>query len=127
MKCTSTVSWKQRSIPNNDRRLYRHQSPKSRRRAEGKSGMQLGRYEIIEPIGRGASSTVFKARDALIGRIVAIKTLQSDLDDPAWRERFTAEARIVGHLSHPRFGKLHAVPIHQTSGSPYRLTKLVLL
>src|SRR5260370_34368320 len=119
MKCTSTVSWKQRSIPNNDRRLYRHQSPKSRRRAEGKSGMQLGRYEIIEPIGRGASSTVFKARDALIGRIVAIKTLQSDLDDPAWRERFMAEARIVGQLSHPRIVNLHDAGIDRTSGAPH--------
>src|SRR5260370_42052485 len=119
MKCTSTVSWKQRSIPNNDRRLYRHHSPKSGRRAEGKSGMQLGRYEIIEPIGRGASSTVFKARDALIGRIVAIKTLQSDLDDPAWRERFMTEARIVGQLSQPRILKLHAVGIERTSGAPH--------
>ena len=52
--------------------------------------MQLGRYEVLEPIGRGASSTVFKARDTLIGRTVAIKTLQSGVDDPAWRERLRA-------------------------------------
>ena len=46
--------------------------------------MQLGRYEILEAIGLGASSTVFKARDTLIGRIVAIKTLQSWPRPASW-------------------------------------------
>src|SRR5438309_3795455 len=98
---------------------------KSRRR-RGESGMQLGRYEILEAIGRGASSTVFKARDTLIGRIVAIKTLHSRLNDPAWRERFMAEARIVGQLSHPRIVKLHDVGIEETSGAPYLVMEFVV-
>src|ERR1700739_845861 len=88
--------------------------------------MQLGRYEVLEVIGRGASSTVFKARDTLIGRIVAIKTLQSGVDDPAWRERFMAEARIVGQLSHPRIVKLHDVGIDETSGAPYLVMEYVV-
>jgi len=88
--------------------------------------MQLGRYEILEAIGLGASSTVFKARDTLIGRIVAIKTLQSGLNDPAWRERFMAEARIIGQLSHPRIVKLHDVGIDETSGSPYLVMEYVV-
>jgi serine/threonine-protein kinase len=88
--------------------------------------MQLGRYEILETIGQGASSTVFKARDTLIGRIVAIKTLQSGLNDPAWRERFMAEARIVGQLSHPRIVKLHDVGIDETSGAPYLVMEYVI-
>jgi serine/threonine protein kinase len=88
--------------------------------------MQLGRYEILEAIGLGASSTVFKARDTLIGRIVAIKTLQSGLNDPAWRERFMAEARIVGQLSHPRIVKLHDVGIDETSGAPYLVMEYVV-
>jgi eukaryotic-like serine/threonine-protein kinase len=88
--------------------------------------MQLGRYEILEAIGLGASSTVFKARDTLIGRIVAIKTLQSGLNDPAWRQRFMAEARIVGQLSHPRIVKLHDVGIDETSGAPYLVMEYVV-
>src|SRR5579864_2845627 len=88
--------------------------------------MQLGRYEILEPIGLGASSTVFKARDTLIGRIVAIKTLQAGLNDDAWRERFMAEARIIGQLSHPRIVKLHDVGIDETSGSPYLVMEFVV-
>ena len=88
--------------------------------------MQLGRYEVLEPIGRGASSTVFKARDALIGRTVAIKALQSGVDEPAWRERFMAEARIVGQLSHPRIVKLHDVGIDESSGAPYLVMEFVV-
>jgi eukaryotic-like serine/threonine-protein kinase len=88
--------------------------------------MQLGRYEILEPIGLGASSTVFKARDTLIGRIVAIKTLQAGLNDEAWRERFMSEARIIGQLSHPRIVKLHDVGIDETSGSPYLVMEYVV-
>lgn len=88
--------------------------------------MQLGRYEILEPIGLGASSTVFKARDTLIGRIVAIKTLQAGLNDDAWRERFMSEARIIGQLSHPRIVKLHDVGIDETSGSPYLVMEFVV-
>lgn len=88
--------------------------------------MQLGRYEVLEPIGRGASSTVFKARDTLIGRTVAIKTLQAGVDDPAWRERFMSEARIVGQLSHPRIVKLHDVGIDESSGAPYLVMEFVV-
>jgi serine/threonine protein kinase len=88
--------------------------------------MQLGRYEILEPIGLGASSTVFKARDTLIGRIVAIKTLQAGLNDNAWRERFMAEARIVGQLSHPRIVKLHDMGIDENSGAPYLVMEYVV-
>jgi len=88
--------------------------------------MQLGRYEILEPIGLGASSTVFKARDTLIGRIVAIKTLQAGLNDNAWRERFMSEARIVGQLSHPRIVKLHDMGIDETSGAPYLVMEYVV-
>jgi serine/threonine protein kinase len=88
--------------------------------------MQLGRYEILEPIGLGASSTVFKARDTLIGRIVAIKTLQAGLNDDAWRERFMSEARIVGQLSHPRIVKLHDMGIDEASGAPYLVMEFVV-
>jgi serine/threonine-protein kinase len=88
--------------------------------------MRLGRYELLEAIGLGASSTVFKAQDTLIGRIVAIKTLQSGLNDPAWRDRFLAEARIVGQLSHPRIVKLHDVGIDETSGAPYLVMEYVV-
>jgi serine/threonine protein kinase len=66
-------------------------------------GVQLlGKYEIIAEIGRGAMGAVYKARDPLIDRLVALKTItggptaQSNLLD-----RFYQEARSAGALQHP--------------------------
>ncbi|MGC2463856.1 MAG: protein kinase [Candidatus Acidiferrum sp.] len=62
----------------------------------------LGKYEIITEIGRGAMGAVYKARDPLIDRLVALKTItggpsaQSNLLD-----RFYQEARSAGALQHP--------------------------
>ena len=62
----------------------------------------LGKYEIISEIGRGAMGAVYKARDPLIDRLVALKTItggptaQKNLLD-----RFYQEARSAGALQHP--------------------------
>ena len=62
----------------------------------------LGKYEIISELGRGAMGAVYKARDPLIDRLVALKTItggptaQSNLLD-----RFYQEARSAGALQHP--------------------------
>ncbi len=62
----------------------------------------LGKYEIITEIGRGAMGAVYKARDPLIDRLVALKTItggptaQTNLLD-----RFYQEARSAGALQHP--------------------------
>ncbi|MBI5658456.1 MAG: serine/threonine protein kinase [Nitrosomonadales bacterium] len=65
---------------------------------------QLGRYEIVGEIGQGAMGTVYKAKDPLIDRIVAIKTINLDLADDEKEEyegRFYQEAKAAGRLSHP--------------------------
>lgn len=64
---------------------------------------RIGRYEIIEELGRGAMGVVYKARDARIGRTVAIKTILIAGGDEAeqYRQRFLVEARSVGRLNHP--------------------------
>ena len=66
----------------------------------------IGRYKIIEEIGRGAMGVVYKAHDPRIDRIVAIKTIrkQTDASDPeasSAQSRFEREARAAGKLSHP--------------------------
>lgn len=61
-----------------------------------------GRYEIIELIGKGGMSSVFKAHDRLLDRIVAIKVLHPHFtEDEEYVERFRREARSVAQLSHP--------------------------
>jgi len=63
---------------------------------------KLGKYELIEEVGRGAMGEVYKARDPLIGRPVALKTITSSLvGDEELLERFYREARSAGALEHP--------------------------
>ncbi|MGH8677490.1 MAG: serine/threonine protein kinase, partial [Burkholderiales bacterium] len=64
----------------------------------------LGRYEILAELGQGAMGTVYKARDPLLDRIVAIKTVNLSLpkDEVAeYEARFYQEAKAAGQLSHP--------------------------
>lgn len=62
----------------------------------------IGEYEVVRPLGRGGMGSVFLARHTKLGREVALKVLASHrLADPRMRERFEAEMRAVGRLSHP--------------------------
>ncbi len=63
---------------------------------------KLGKYEILMELGRGAMGVVYKARDPFIGRLVALKTINSNLvDRPDLLERFYQEAQSAGKLQHP--------------------------
>ncbi len=66
---------------------------------------QIGRYQIVRELGRGAMGVVYHAVDPTIGRPLAIKTIRlREVDDPAQRdklrERLFREARSAGVLSH---------------------------
>jgi eukaryotic-like serine/threonine-protein kinase len=63
---------------------------------------RIGRYEILRELGRGAMGIVFKARDPVIGRIVALKAITANVaDDSDLMERFRREAKTAGALQHP--------------------------
>ena len=62
----------------------------------------IGRYEILEEVGRGGFAIVHRARDTQLGRDVALKELRPILlDDEAWVARFQQEARAIARLDHP--------------------------
>jgi serine/threonine protein kinase len=62
----------------------------------------IGKYEILNTLGSGAMGVVYRARDPVIDRIVAIKVLSPSLVENArQRERFYQEARTAGRLRHP--------------------------
>ena len=64
--------------------------------------MVAGRYELVELIGKGGMSSVFKAHDRLLDRTVALKILHPHFtEDEEYVERFRREARSVAQLSHP--------------------------
>jgi tRNA A-37 threonylcarbamoyl transferase component Bud32 len=66
-------------------------------------------YDILRPLGRGATGTVFLARERALERFVAIKLLRPDLaTDAESRERFRREARVAAQLSHPSILPLYA-------------------
>ena len=61
-----------------------------------------GRYELLELVGRGGMSSVWKAHDRLLDRSVAIKVLHEHYtQDEEYVERFRREARSVAQVSHP--------------------------
>ena len=81
--------------------------------------MQVGRYEILEIIGTGATGRVARAHDPMIGRQVAIKLLAKELAKGEGRQRFLQEARVVGQLSHPSIITLHDMGIDEATQTPY--------
>jgi|KBSMisStaDraftv2_1062788.scaffolds.fasta_scaffold00540_17 serine/threonine-protein kinase len=72
----------------------------------------LGRYEIMSELGQGAMGTVYKARDPMLDRIVAIKTINLTLPKEELAEyeaRFYQEAKAAGGLSHRNIVTIHDI------------------
>ena len=82
------------------------------------------RYEVIETIGMGATSRVDKARDTLIGRIVALKTFLHGFGSRDLQQQFLREAQIIGGLSHPNIVALYDVGTNK-EGAPYFVMEYV--
>jgi len=75
---------------------------------------QVGRFQILEELGRGACGVVYRALDPAIGRTVAIKSIRfSEFSDPDERrdirERLLREAQSAGKLSHPNIVTIYDV------------------
>ena len=69
---------------------------------------RLGKYEILEEIGHGGMATVYRARDASLGRDVALKVLHPHLQKAAEaRARFRREAQSVARLHHPGIPEIY--------------------
>jgi eukaryotic-like serine/threonine-protein kinase len=73
-------------------------------------GVRLGPYEILDAIGAGGMGEVYRAKDARLGRDVAIKVLPSHLtQSPDLRARFEREAKAISGLQHPNICVLYDV------------------
>ncbi len=66
------------------------------------------RYQLLERLGKGGMAEVYRARDLMLARFVAIKLLRADFSThPAFQERFKQEARAAANLSHPNIVTVH--------------------
>ena len=70
-------------------------------------GKTVGKYRIVERLGRGGMGTVYKAIDETLDREVAIKVLNADLGDSDILKRFRAEAVTLARLNHPGIATLY--------------------
>src|SRR5229473_3811812 len=85
--------------------------------------MQKGRYESLEPLGSGATSRVEKARDNVIGRIVALKSFVNGFGEGR-EQQFLREAQLVGQLSNPSIVQLYDVGI-DAQGTPFLVMEYI--
>ena len=92
--------------------------PATRHRA----GQRIGRFRLVDELGRGAQATVWRAHDERLDRDVALKLLTLDPADPPLSQ-WLHEARAVSRLSHP-----HIVPVFEADeidGQPCMVFELV--
>jgi len=85
---------------------------------------RIGRYEIIKTIGKGAMGVVYKARDPLLDRVVAVKTISSPQGQgrrvrSAFLERFQREAKAAAKMQHPAIVTIFDVGVDEESGAPF--------
>jgi len=89
-----------------------------------RAGQKIGPYEVIDVIGRGGMGTVYRARDATLGREVAVKALSSAFTgDPSGLKRFAREARLLASLNHPNIATIY--DLLEFEGRPYLILELV--
>src|SRR5436309_11813868 len=72
-------------------------------------GRLLGPYEITTTLGAGAMGEVYRARDTRLQRTVAIKILSQLSSDPAGRQRFEREGKVISCLNHPNICVLYDI------------------
>jgi serine/threonine-protein kinase len=71
------------------------------------SQQRIAGYEIERRLGQGGMGTVYLARDPELGRHVALKLIQAELDSTEARDRFAKEARSIAALNHPNIVTLY--------------------
>lgn len=77
-------------------------------------GQTLGKYRLLEPLGRGGMAQVYKAYHPQLDRYVAVKMLRPDLlDEAEFLARFQREARSVAALRHPNIVQVHDFDVHE--------------
>src|ERR1044071_602214 len=87
-------------------------------------GTTLGSYEVVSPLGAGGMGEVYRARDAQLGRDVALKVLPASFTQDAERvARFEREAQILASLNHPNIAAIYG--LERAESIPFLVLELV--
>lgn len=87
-------------------------------------GAHLGPYEILGPLGSGGMGEVYRARDAKLGRLVAIKVILDQFASDEERVgRFEREAKMLAALNHPRIAALYGM--ERVEGQHFLVMELI--
>ena len=79
---------------------------------------KIGKYDVIDVVGRGGMGVVYRAKDPFLDRMVAIKIMTiSYTDQPDLLQRFYREAKATANLQHPNIVTVYELGEHE--GSPY--------
>jgi tetratricopeptide (TPR) repeat protein/tRNA A-37 threonylcarbamoyl transferase component Bud32 len=71
--------------------------------------IQNGRYALLKKLGEGGKGIVYKARDTVLNRVVAVKVLKSTVTSDETYSRFMTEAQAVAKLNHPNIVTIHDI------------------
>jgi serine/threonine protein kinase len=79
---------------------------------------KIGKYDVVDVVGKGGMGIVYRAKDPFLDRMVAIKIMTINVtDSPDLLERFYREAKATAHLQHPNIVTVYE--LGEQDGSPY--------
>jgi len=88
------------------------------------TGLRVGPYEIVDPLGAGTMGEVYRACDRKLNRIVALKVLPERFAlDPDRLARFTREAQLLARLSHPNIAAIYG--LEEANGAQALVLELI--
>jgi len=89
-------------------------------------GKTLGKYKIVDLLGRGGMAEVYRAYQANLERNVALKLIKTSIaDNPDSLARFEREAKSAAALRHPNIVQIYDFDIEAESGRPYMVMELI--
>jgi serine/threonine protein kinase len=87
------------------------------------TGMRVHHYEVLNPLGMGGMSTIYRARHVYLDHLVALKTVRGDLLQEEVAARFLREAVVLARLNHPCV--VRALDGGYHDDVPYMITELL--